>query len=343
MSSISTVEFGVPGDKVRVPRIGLGCMGLSPVYGPVDDEESLKLLAHATDKGCKFWDTADVYGLGHNEQLLSRYLKDNRDKVFLCTKFGNAWRDPEPGFSGNFIELFVGVRGTPEYVRKAFDDSIKRLGVDKVDLYYQHRVDPNVPIEETVGAMAELVKEGKVRYLGLSECSAETLRRAYKVHPIAAVQVEYNCWSLDIETNGLLDACRELGVTVVAYSPLGRGFMTGQIRKYEDLPEKDFRRGNPRFQPESFALNIKLVEAFEKLAEKRGCKPGQLALAWVLAQEKNLIVIPGTKRVKYLDENLGSSDIHITDAENKEIRDIINAIPIAGNRYGDEDMKKTYQ
>ncbi|KAJ1954346.1 hypothetical protein GGI12_005808, partial [Dipsacomyces acuminosporus] len=270
MPSIPTVEFGVPGDKVRVPRIGLGCMGLSPVYGPVDDEESLKLLGHSVDKGCTFWDTADIYGFGHNERLLSRYLKDSRDKVFLCTKFGNAWRDPEPGFSGNFADLITGIKGDPGYVRSAFDDSLERLGVDKVDLYYQHRVDTTVPIEETVKAMAELVNRGKVRYLGLSECSAETLRRAYKVHPIAAVQVEYNCWSLDIETNGLLDACRELGVTIVAYAPLGRGFMTGQIRSYDDLPENDFRRGNPRFQPENFHHNLRLVEAFETMAKKKG-------------------------------------------------------------------------
>ncbi|KAJ1962651.1 hypothetical protein GGI12_002527 [Dipsacomyces acuminosporus] len=335
--------FGVPGDKIRVPRIGLGCMGLSPVYGPVDDEESLKLLGHSVDKNCTLWDTADVYGFGHNEYLLSRYLKDNRDKVFLCTKFGNAWRDPEPGFKGNFVDLLDGVKGSPEYVRSAFDASLKRLGVDKVDLYYQHRVDGAVPIEETVRAMAELVKEGKVRYLGLSECSADTLRRAYKVHPIAAVQVEYNFWSLDIETNGLLDACRELGVTVVAYSPLGRGFLTGQIRSFDDLPENDYRRTTPRFQPENFHHNIKLVEAVERLAEKKGCKPGQLALAWVLAQEKNLVVIPGTKREKYLDENIAAGQIQLTDEEISEIRGIIADIPIAGERYSAGDMEKTYK
>ncbi|ORX73067.1 aryl alcohol dehydrogenase [Linderina pennispora] len=274
MANIPTIEFGVPGDKVKVPRIGLGCMGFSPIYGEVDDQESLQTINHALDVGCSFLDTADVYGLGGNEKLLSNVLKDRRDDVFLCTKFGNAWRDPEPGFQGGFADLLVGVKGDSEYVRKSFQNSLDRLGVDRIDLYYQHRVDTSVPIEETVGAMAELVKAGKVRYLGLSECSAETLRRAYKVHPIAAVQVEYNCWSLDIEQNGLLEACRELGVTVVAYSPLGRGFMTGQIRSFDDLPENDFRRGNPRFQPENFHANIKLVEAFEEMSAKKGASLG---------------------------------------------------------------------
>ncbi|KAJ1949361.1 hypothetical protein FBU59_001176, partial [Linderina macrospora] len=305
-SEIPTVEFGVPGDKIRVPRIGFGSMGLSSTYGASDDSESLKTLNHALDIGSNFIDSADVYGCGHNERLLAQLLKERRGDTFICTKFGNAFTEPPPGNTELFHKFLKGIDGTPEYVHQAAADSLRRLGVDKIDLYYQHRVDKNIPIEETIEAMAELVKAGKVRFLGLSECSAETLRRAYKVHPIAAVQVEYNCWTLDPEQNGLLDACRELGVTVVAYSPLGRGFLTGQIRKFEDLPETDSRRFHPRFQPENFHHNIKLVEAFEEMSAKKGCKPGQLALAWVLAQDPNLIVIPGTKRIKYLDENVAA-------------------------------------
>ncbi|KAJ2458013.1 hypothetical protein GGF42_002337 [Coemansia sp. RSA 2424] len=333
MSAIPTIEFGVPGDKVRVPRIGLGTMGMSAFYGAVDDSESVKVLNHAIDVGCTFWDTADVYGAGHNERLLSQALKPRRNKVFVCTKFGVAHKEPGPDFKGNFDQLITGICGKPDYVRSQAEVSLKRLGIDKIDLYYQHRVDPDTPIEDTVGAMAALVKEGKVRFIGLSECTADQLRRAYKIHPIAAVEVEYSPWTTHIETNGLLDACRELGVTVVAYSPLGRGFMTGQIRSINDLDENDWRRTNPRFKPEHFASNLTLVDAFGELASKRGCKPGQLALAWLLAQEKNLIVIPGTKRIKYLDENVGAGQIALTEEENKTLRGFVNAANIQGERY----------
>ncbi|KAJ2340038.1 hypothetical protein GGH91_004297, partial [Coemansia sp. RSA 2671] len=289
MSALPTIEIGVPGNKVCVPRIGLGTMGMSSFYGPVDDAESLKVLNHAIDVGCTFWDTADLYGAGHNERLLGQVLKTRRDEVFLCTKFGVAHTEAGPDFVGNFDKLVTGYNSKPDYVRSQVEKSLGRLGIDQIDLYYQHRVDPNTPIEETVGAMAGLVKEGKVRYIGLSECSADELRRAYKIHPIAAVEIEYSPWSTHIETSGLLDACRELGVTVVAYSPLGRGFMTGQIRSIDDLDKDDWRRSNPRFKPEHFANNLKLVDAFESLAKKRGCRPGQVALAWLMAQEKNLI------------------------------------------------------
>ncbi|KAJ2047056.1 hypothetical protein H4S04_004680 [Coemansia sp. S16] len=239
--------------------------------------------------------------------------------------------------SSNFRALYVYshsyINGKPDYVRKQVNVSLKRLGIDKIDLYYQHRVDPNTPIEDTVGAMAGLVKEGKIRFIGLSECTADQLRHAYKVHPIAAVQVEYSPWTTHIETDGLLDACRKLGVTVVAYSPLGRGFMTGQIHSIDDLDKDDWRRTIPRFKPEHFANNLKLVDEFEDMAKKRGCKPGQIALAWLLAQEKNLVVIPGTKRIKYLDENLGAGQITLTEEENKTLRGFVDAANIQGERY----------
>ncbi|KAJ2819013.1 hypothetical protein FBU31_005678 [Coemansia sp. 'formosensis'] len=333
MSAIPAIEIGVPGDKVRVPRIGLGTMGMSSIYGAVDDSESLKVLNHAIDMGCTFWDTADLYGAGHNERLLGQVLKTRRNEVFLCTKFGVMHTEAGPDFKGNFDTLVTGISGKPDYVRSQVEVSLRRLGIDKIDLYYQHRIDPDTPIEDTVGAMAELVKEGKVRYIGISECTADQLRRAYKVHPIAAVQLEYSPWTTHIETNGLLDTCRELGVTVVAYSPLGRGFMTGQIRSIDDLDKDDWRRTNPRFKPEHFANNLKLVDAFEDLAKKRGCKAGQIALAWLLAQEKNLIVIPGTKRIKYLEENLGAGHITLTEEEIKTLRGYVDAANIQGERY----------
>ncbi|KAJ2104382.1 hypothetical protein GGI09_000129, partial [Coemansia sp. S100] len=256
MADTHFIEFGVPGDKIRVPRVGLGTMGLTSAYGTADASESVALLGYASSKGCTFWDTADIYGQGMNEALVGQALRSYgcRDKIILCTKFSFEFADKTLGESA----VVSGVNGHPDYIRKAVEGSLRRLGVESIDVYYQHRVDPQVPIEETVKAMAELVKEGKVRYLGLSECSAATLRRAYAVHPIAAVQSEYNAWTLDIETNGVLDACRELGVTLVAYSPLGRGFLSGQIRSYDDLEPTDVRRGHPRFQPENFAHNLEL-------------------------------------------------------------------------------------
>ncbi|KAJ2860396.1 hypothetical protein GGI22_002725 [Coemansia erecta] len=333
MTTIPTVEVGTPGDKVSVPRIGLGTMGMSVMYGAVDDDESVQVLNHAIDIGCTFWDTANVYGLGHNEKLISRVLKERRDEVFLCTKFGAVFSEPEPGYSGTFADRITGVSGKPDYVRKCAEESLERLGVDRIDLYYMHRMDPNTPIEESVAAMAGLVKEGKVKYIGLSECTPEDIRRAHKVHPITAVQIEYSAWSTHVETNGVLDTCRELGITVVAYSPLSRGFITGQIRSFDDLPEDDWRRNNPRFKPEHFETNLKLVNAFEALAKKHNSTSGQLALAWLLAQYDNLIVIPGTKKSKYLDENFGASKIKLSDADLKELRKLVDSANIQGERY----------
>ncbi|KAJ2724909.1 hypothetical protein GGI07_001658 [Coemansia sp. Benny D115] len=333
MTSFPTIEFGVPGDKVRVSRIGLGAMGMSAYYGSINNEESIKTLNHAIDIGCTFWDTADIYGFGANEELLSKVLKDRRQDVFVCTKFGFVIEILKKSLGKNYERPANGVCGKAEYVHKAVNASLERLGIDRIDLYYQHRVDPETPIEETVGAMAELVKEGKIRYIGLSECSADELRRAYKVHPIAAVQLEYSPWSIHVETDGLLDACRELGVTLVAYSPLGRGFLTGNIRSIDDLEEGDWRRTNPRFKPEHFANNLKLVDALSDMAKKRNCTSGQLALAWLLTQEKNLVVIPGTRRTKYLDENFAAGQIKLTDEEIAEIRELVNKANIQGSRY----------
>ncbi|KAJ2662477.1 hypothetical protein IW148_002901 [Coemansia sp. RSA 1199] len=331
--SPSTVEIGIPGNKVCVPRIGLGTMGMSMAYGKPDDEQSLNVLKHAIDIGCTFWDTSDIYGQGHNEELLARVLKDHRKDIFLCTKFGITFRPYEPGTQGNFEKNLTGISGSPDYVHKAAEASLARLGTDYIDLYYQHRMDPSVPIEDTVKALAELVKEGKVRYIGLSECTPEEIRRAHKVHPITAVQVEYSPWSAHIETNGVLDTCRELGITVVAYSPLGRGFMAGQIRSIGDLDKDDWRRTNPRFKPEHFENNLKLVDAFTEMAKKHGCTSGQLALAWLLIQEPTMILIPGTKKIKYLDENFGASQVKLSDEEIKKLRTLVDSANIKGERY----------
>ncbi|KAJ2552125.1 hypothetical protein EV175_003433 [Coemansia sp. RSA 1933] len=333
MTSYPTIEIGVPGNKVRVPRIGLGTMGMSVIYGAVDDEESVKVLNHSIDIGCTLWDTANVYGRGHNEKLLSRVLKERRNEIFLCTKFGVVFSDPKPGEEfRNFSEYITGVNGKPNHVRKCVEESLERLGVESIDLYYMHRMDPKTPIEETIAAMAELVKEGKVKYIGLSECTPEELRRAHKIHPITAVQIEYSAWSTHVETNGVLDACRELGVIIVAYSPLGRGFLTGQIRGLDDLPEGDRRHTNPRFKPEYFENNFKLVSAIEGMAKKYNCTAGQLALAWLLAQEENLIVIPGTKKSKYLDENFGAGQVKISNEDLKELRKLVDSANIQGAR-----------
>ncbi|KAF0558827.1 aldo/keto reductase [Gigaspora margarita] len=321
-------ELGKTG--VKIPTIGLGCMGMSEFYGSSDEEENLKVLNRSIDIKCTFWDTADMYGSGKNEILLSKVLKDRRNEVFLCTKFGNV-----RGENGEFL----GVNGTPEYVHEACEKSLQRLGVDCIDLYYQHRVDKNVPIEDTVRAMAELVKQGKVKYLGLSECSANTLRRAYKIHPIAAVQMEYSPWTLDIETNGLKEACEELGVTIVAYSPLGRGILSGKYKSTEDFEPGDFRKVHPRYAGENFAKNLELVKEFEKLAKKKGVTSSQLCLAWVLAQGKNIVEIPGTKKIKYLEENFQAVNINLTSEELAEIRKIINSIEIVGGRYDEHSLK----
>ncbi|KAJ1795832.1 hypothetical protein LPJ59_004115 [Coemansia sp. RSA 2399] len=324
MATIPTTKLGIFGDKVSVPRIGLGAAPMSSAYGESDDEKSVKVLNHAIDIGCTLWDTADMYGIGHNERLLSRVLNERRGEVFLCTKFGITSRQPEPGEKGDFIHFETGRNGKPDYMRKCIKDSLERLGVDYIDLYYLHRVDPNTPIEETVAAMAELVKEGKVRYLGLSDCTAKEIRRAHKVHPIAAVQISYSVLRTDVETNGVFDTCRELGITVVAFAPLGRGFLTGQVRSFDVFSEYDFRRNMPSFKPGNLEHNLKLVDALEAMAKHKNCTSGQLALAWLLAQHDNLIVIPGTKRIEYLEENVAAGQIGLSDNDLKELRNLID-------------------
>ncbi|SMB99345.1 aldo/keto reductase [Hymenobacter roseosalivarius DSM 11622] len=312
-----------------VSALGLGCMGMSDFYGQRDDAQSTRTLHHALDLGVTFFDTADMYGPYINEELVGSALRDRRDQAFIATKFGIV-RDPnDPAKRG--------INGRPEYVRASCEGSLRRLGTEHIDLYYQHRVDPNTPIEETVGAMAELVREGKVRHLGLSEASADTLRRASAVHPIAALQSEYSLWSRDPE-DGVLAACRELGISLVAYSPLGRGFLTGQIQRFEDLAEDDYRRHTPRFQGENFQRNLDVVARIKEMATQKNCTPGQLALAWVLAQDDDIVPIPGTKRIEYLEENLGALDVQLSAAELAQIEEIAPRSAIAGLRYPEAMM-----
>eukprot|EP01114_Cavostelium_apophysatum_P009817 TRINITY_DN230_c0_g1_i1.p1 TRINITY_DN230_c0_g1~~TRINITY_DN230_c0_g1_i1.p1 ORF type:complete len:346 (+),score=74.31 TRINITY_DN230_c0_g1_i1:56-1039(+) len=317
-TSLPTRALGKNGPQVSA--IGLGCMGMSAFYGAKQDDPN-KVLAHSLEIGCNFWDTADIYM--DNEELLSSILKERRNEVFLCTKFGFTQNGPS---------------GTPEYVRSACEKSLKRLGVQTIDLYYMHRMDPKTPIEDTIRAMAELVKEGKVKHLGLSECSAETLRRAHKVHPIAAVQIEYSPWTTDHETNGVFAACRELGIAIVAYSPLGRGFLAGKFKKPEDLDADDWRRTNPRFQGENFQKNLQIVEQIEKVAKKKGCTAAQLCLAWVLAQGDDIIPIPGTTSIKNLDSNIASLKVKLDKEDLAEIRKIIDSVPVVGTRYPESSM-----
>jgi len=314
---------------ITASEIGLGCMGMSEFYGSRNDEESLKTLHHAIDIGVTFWDTADMYGPYLNEELVGKAIKGNRTKITLATKFG-ILRDPAN-------PTVRGMNGKPEYVKKSNEGSLKRLNVEMIDLYYLHRVDTATPIEETVGAMADLVREGKIRGIGLSEVSPETLRRAHAVHPITAVQSEYSLWTRDPE-DGILETCRELGVAFVAYSPLGRGFLTGQIKKYEDFADNDYRRFSPRFQGENFHKNLDLVYKIEKLAAEKKCTPSQLALAWVLAQGNHIFPIPGTKHIKYLDENAGALNVSFTTKELEEINSIIPKDAAAGLRYPEQMM-----
>jgi aryl-alcohol dehydrogenase-like predicted oxidoreductase len=312
-------------DGLEVSALGLGCMGMSEFYGTGDEAESVRVIHRAIELGCNFLDTADMYGPFTNERLVGRAISGHRSEVVLATKFGNERRADGSR---------VGVNGRPDYVRSACDASLSRLGVDVIDLYYQHRVDPQVPIEETVGAMAELVEAGKVRFLGMSEAAPDTLRRAVAVHPIAALQTEWSLWTRDAEAE-VLPTCRELGVGFVAYAPLGRGFLTGQLRSPEDFEEGDFRRDNPRFTGENFQRNLDLVARVEEIAAEKGCTPGQLALAWLLAQGEDVVPIPGTKHLRYLEENLAAVDVKLSEQDLARIDAATPPGASAGQRYAD--------
>jgi aryl-alcohol dehydrogenase-like predicted oxidoreductase len=326
--TLSKRPLGRSGPEVQV--LGLGCMGMSEFYGQGNEAESIATIHRAIELGANFLDTADVYGLGRNEELVGRAIRDRRDKVFLATKFGNV-RDDKGGW--------IGVNGRPEYVKACCEASLRRLGIDTIDLYYQHRVDAEVPIEDTVGAMADLVREGKVRYLGLSEAAATTIRRAHKTHPIAALQSEYSLWTRDIEPD-VIPTLEELGIALVAYSPLGRGFLTGCFQSPDDFPEGDYRRHAPRFQSENFYKNLELVKGVQQLAAEKEVTPAQLALAWVLGRGDDIVAIPGAKTRAHLEENLAATQVHITEEELDELEEIFPPGIAAGPRYPEPAMKR---
>ena len=320
---MKTRRLGTQG--LETSALGLGCMGMSEFYGTADEGEAIATIHRALELGVNFLDTADAYGPFKNERLVGRAIKGRRDEVVLATKFGNV--RTEQGER-------LGIRGDREYVLSACDASLERLGTDHIDVYYQHRVDPNTPIEEAVGAMAELVEQGKVRYLGVSEAASETIRRAHAVHPISALQTEYSLWSRDVEDQ-ILPAIRELRIGLVAYSPLGRGFLSGRIRSADDLEEGDFRRDNPRFQGENFQMNLELVERVEELAAAKGCTAAQIALAWVLAQGEDIVPIPGTTRVRNLEANVAVLDVELTDEDLRDLEAVFPKGAAAGDRYAD--------
>jgi aryl-alcohol dehydrogenase-like predicted oxidoreductase len=308
---------------LTVPAIGLGCMGMSAFYGPTDETEALATLDRALELGCNFWDTSDIYGPHTNEELLGKSLRGRRDSVVLATKFGIVVKDGQ----------VAGLDGSPEYLKRCCDESLRRLQTDHIDLYYQHRVDPGVPVEETVGALADLVQAGKIRFIGLSEASSEQLRRAHAEHPVSALQTEYSLWSRDVEPE-ILPTCRELGIGFVGYSPLGRGFLTGALTTLDDLAEDDWRRNNPRFTEQAFTKNAALVEAVEGIASGAGVKAGQVALAWLLHKGDDICLIPGTKRIRYLEENCAAEDIELSDSEMAQLDALSELFEIEGARYG---------
>src|SRR5512141_1907538 len=324
---------GLGAQRLETSPIGLGCMGMSEFYGPSNEKESIATIHRALELGVTLLDTADMYGPFRNEELVGRALRDRRDRVVLATKFGNV-RTPEGGWAG--------VSGKPDYVRSACDASLRRLGVDRIDLYYQHRVDPTVPIEDTVGAMAELVKAGKVRFLGLSEAAPATIRRAHRVHPISALQTEYSLWSRDPEDE-ILPTVRELGIGFVAYSPLGRGFLTGRFQRLEDLPPDDYRRHSPRFQGENFGKNLRLVDEIREIAAERKVGPAQLALAWVLARGEDLVAIPGTTTRRHLEENLAAASIRLSKDDLARIDAVAPKGAAAGDRYPPQAMASVHR
>jgi aryl-alcohol dehydrogenase-like predicted oxidoreductase len=322
------------GQGLTVSALGLGCMGMSEFYGPGDEAESLRVIHRAFELGIDFLDTADAYGPFTNERLVGRAVQGRRDRVEIATKFGNV---------RNEDGSWAGLSGKPDYVKRACDASLQRLGVDHIDLYYQHRVDPTVPIEDTVGAMSELVQAGKVRHLGLSEAAPETIRRAHRVHPITALQTEYSLWTRDPEQDDVLRTVRELGIGFVAYSPLGRGFLSGRFRSPADLPEGDFRRNNPRFQGDNFQRNLDLVKRVEELAREKKVTTSQLALAWVLHRGQDIVPIPGTKRVKYLEENAGAAQVSLSSSDLQQLEDAFPLGATAGTRYAEAGMRSVHR